>query len=172
MDWLAPFLFDAQRAYETVITTVILYVFVILVVRILGIRSVSHMNNFDWIVMVAIGAICGAAIISPDVTVTQSVIAISSLFAVQWSVTTVVARSERLQKLIKLQPKVLLHNGIMDEEALEHERITEDEIEAEIRGKGLKSWDEVEEVVLEPDATVSVVPKDRKEGNSALQDRQ
>lgn len=167
MDWAAPFRIDVQSIYGIVVSAVILYVFIVAAVRILGVRSVSHLNNFDWIVVVAIGAITGSAILPNGVGVLQGVTAIAALFAVQYTVTWIAARSSLFADIIQERERVLVENGKVDRDLLAHERVTEDEILAEVRGKGLESFDQVKELVLESDSSVSVVPKDDTRQNAS-----
>ena len=170
MDWSVPFRISWQDAYDMVVTTVLLYIFIIAAVRVLGVRSISHMNNFDWITIVAIGAISGASIVTPQVSAVHGMLAIGALFAMQWLVTWLAARSETCANLFKENPRILVADGRVDKELLKHERVTEEEVLAEVRGKGLESFEQVKAVVLESDSTVSVVPKDEEQHQGAMQD--
>ena len=171
MDWSVPFRINGQDAYDIVVTSVMLYIFIIAAVRVLGVRSISHMNNFDWITIVAIGAISGASIVTPQVSAVHGMLAIGALFAMQWLVTWLAARSEACANLFKENPRILVADGRVDKDLLKHERVTEEEVLAEVRGKGLESFEQVKAVVLESDSTVSVVPKDEaKDHQGALQD--
>lgn len=143
-----------------VATTVILYAFIILAVRVLGVRSISHLNNFDWITIVAIGAICGASIVTENVSAAHGLLAIATLFVAQYAVTWVAAHNRSAADILKEDAKILVADGRVNKDVMEHERVTEEEILAEVRGKGLESFEEVKAVVLESDSTVSVVPKD------------
>ena len=160
MDWSAPFRTSWGAAYDTVVGGILIYLFIIVAVRLLGVRSISHMNNFDWIVVVAIGAITGAAMVAPAVTAVDGITAIATLFALQWAVTWLASRSPLIENLLKESPRVLVRDGKVLEDVMELERITKDEVLAEVRGKGLDRLEDAKAVVLESDSTVSVVPKD------------
>ena len=169
LDWGLPFRAELGEAYDIVVTSVILYLFIIAAVRVLGVRSISHMNNFDWITIVAIGAISGASIVTPQVTAVHGMLAIGALFGMQWLVTWLASRSDTCANLFKENPRVLVQDGRVDKELLKHERVTEEEVMAEVRGKGLENLDQVKAVVLESDSTVSVVPKDAENHQVAMQ---
>ena len=170
LDWMAPFRIDLSYVYDMAVTTVLLYALIVATVRVLGIRAISHFNNFDWIVTVAIGAVCGAAIVSPEISAVQGAFGVLMLFAVQLAITLSASKSDRVANLVKEEPRVLVRNGVLDRELLRGERLREEEVLAEVRGKGLDRFEDAKLVVLETDATVSVVPKDDTKGEVALQD--
>lgn len=117
------------------------------------------MNNFDWIVTVAMGSLLASGIVLEKVGVIEIWVAISLLLVLQYMVTRLVLRSSAISKLVKAEPRILLHNGELLHEAMRVERVTETEIYAAIRSKGLGSIEQVEAVILETDATLSVLPK-------------
>ena len=171
LDWGAPFGLTVQDVYDMGVTTMLIYAFIILAVKLLGVRSISHLNNFDWITIVAIGAITGSAIVSDSVSALEGILAIAALFAAQYAVTFCAARWKGAADILKEDPKILVADGRVNKAMMEHERVSEEEILAEVRGKGLSSFDQVKAVVLESDSTVSVVPKDDAPGHKgSLQD--
>lgn len=137
----------------------ILYAAVIIFVRVSGKRSTSKMNNFDWVVTVAMGSLVGSGIVLKDVTVSEVLVAIASLIALQYCVTFVLIRNKTVTDIVKASPRLLLHRGVMLPDALREERISESELLATIRENGLRNVEDVEAIVLEADATLSVLPK-------------
>jgi uncharacterized membrane protein YcaP (DUF421 family) len=116
------------------------------------------MNNFDWIVTVAIGSLMASGIVVANVTVMESLLAIAMLLALQYLVTTFIPKSSMLKALVKAEPRVLIRDGVYLEDAMRDERVTKDEIEAALREEGLTSACQARWVILETDATFSVIP--------------
>jgi uncharacterized membrane protein YcaP (DUF421 family) len=141
------------------ITVPVAYAVIILFIRISGKRSTSQMNNFDWIVTVALGSILGSTVVLKDVTLAEGLLATGLLLALQFVLTTAVRRSDRVASAIKATPTLLLHNGSFIEEAMSRERISEREILAALREKGVTDTEAVAWVVLENDASFSVLLK-------------
>ena len=169
-DWMAPFRIDVSYLYDMALTTVLLYALIVATVRVLGIRAISHFNNFDWIVTVAIGAVCGSSIVSTEISAVQGALAVVMLFAVQFAITFSASHNDRVAKVVKEEPRVLVRDGKLDRELMERERLTEGEVLAEVRGKGLDNLTDAKLVVLETDATVSVVPEDDHPNDMPLQE--
>lgn len=136
----------------------LLYVVVIAFVRISGKRSASQMNNFDWIVTVAMGSLVGSGIILRDVGLIEAALAVGLLLACQFALTWSVIRSDRLSSLVKASPRLLVCHGKILHDALRDERVSEQELMASIRGEGLPNLEDVTAVILETDATMTVMP--------------
>ena len=106
---LSSAMFDGWEGIIKVLMAVpIMYIAVVGAIRITGKRSTSQMNNFDWIVTVAIGSLTASGIILDSVTVLEALTAIACLLAAQYILTKIVARSELVTKLVKASPALLV----------------------------------------------------------------
>jgi uncharacterized membrane protein YcaP (DUF421 family) len=153
--------FDSwQGILRIAITVPTIYAFIILSVRIVGKRSTSRMNNFDWIVTVAIGAISGTAILDKRTAILEAILATALLFGLQFLITRITLHNRGIRKLIKAKPTLLVYQGEYLDQALDHERISRDEVMAALRSKGLISVYMAEAVILEPDATFSIIERE------------
>ncbi|MEM7768968.1 MAG: YetF domain-containing protein [Cyanobacteria bacterium P01_A01_bin.37] len=161
-------LFDGwEGVIKIAIATPIMYVAVITAIRIVGKRSTSQMNNFDWVVTVAIGSITASGIILDSVTVIEALTAIALLLGAQYLLTKRIMSSKILAKLVKTSPALLVHNGQFLHDALRRERVTTSEVMAALRENGLIHLEEAQWVILETDATFSVIPKDDRDFSKA-----
>ncbi|HAQ36341.1 MAG: DUF421 domain-containing protein [Maricaulis sp.] len=140
------------------ISAPLLYLGVIVFIRLSGKRSTSQMNNFDWIVTVAMGSLVGSAVVLEDVTLFEAFCAIGLLMLLQFLFTLGAARFQWIEDLIKSSPSILYDNGYC-RSAMRAERITEGEIRAAVRENGIADLSQVRWVILENDASFSVVAK-------------
>lgn len=144
-------------------TSIIIYILVIFYVRILGKRSTSELNNFDWIVTVSIGSIFASTVILEDISVYEGAFSMLFLFLLQFLVTKGMYKFVQFRKVVKSTPQLLFFEGDFIEENMKRERITDSEIYAAIRQKGLKSIKQIYAVVLETNSKLSVIPNDDNE---------
>jgi uncharacterized membrane protein YcaP (DUF421 family) len=152
--------FDSwQDLLQIAVTAPIIYAFVVLAIRVSGKRATSQMNNFDWIVTVAIGSIAGSGIMLKDLAIAETVLAIALLLALQWLLTKTVLHNKFLQRVVKAPPTLLVHDGQFLEDAMRRERITRGEIRSALRDNGLTDVRMAQWVILEPDASFSVITK-------------
>lgn len=171
IEWLSPFTGSWDSVYSTVVTAVLLYPFLILAIRVAGKRSVAQMNNFDWIVTVAIGSIIASAIGFEDVTIVDAVVSMTVLLCLQWMITRLVARHERMEHWVKARPALLLHEGRMLRDVMLQERISEGEIYSALRDNGISDPADCYAVILESNAVMTVLrSSDVPVGRGALSD--
>lgn len=132
------------------------YLAVIAFIRLSGKRSTSQMNNFDWIVTVAMGSLVASNLVLEDVTLVEALVAIGALMGLQYLFTLGAARYDWVERLIKSKPAVLYDRGYC-RDAMSRERVTENEIGAAIRENGLHDLSDIRWVILESDASFSVI---------------
>lgn len=141
-------------------TAPIMYGSIIVSVRISGKRSTSQMNSFDWIVTVALGSIAGSGILLSTVSITGALWAIALLLGMQWILTRSIVQYPLVAAFVKAEPTLLINNGEICGEALVRERISKQELFSALRQKGLADPSQARWVILETDATLSVIPTD------------
>ena len=138
-------------------TTAMTYITIIAVIRMSGKRSTSQMNNFDWVVTVTLGSISASMILLEDVTWAEGTIAMATLLLLQFGLTKAVRRFPKIARLVKPRPATLYETGEWNDEKMRRERVTRSEVIAAVRHKGYESLDRVQKVILETDATLSVI---------------
>lgn len=154
-----PIFFDGWDSVLSVVISVpFVYAFVIVAVRVAGKRSLSQMNNFDWVVTVAMGAIVASSVILPVVTVLDAVTALAALLALQWVTTFATSRSRRIEQAIKARPALLVSDGQFLVDTMRAHRLSEADIRSVLREGGFASLSQVRWVILEADARISIVP--------------
>ena len=143
---------------SVVVFSVVVYAFVIASHRLVGKRAASQMNNFDWIVTVAMGAVMGSTILAKSVSLVEGLVAVATLLALQYAVTRATVQWPRFKRAVQAGPRLLYYEGIALEDVLKSERVTESEVLHAARDAGHRSLSEVAAVVLEADGTLSVLP--------------
>lgn len=139
-------------------------VWVVLLVRIVGLRSFSKMTSFDFVMTIAMGSLVGSAARSTTWTdYLQAVAAMASLFLVQWVTAKLRNSSRWASRVIQNQPVLLMRDGKVLEEALRATRVSRDSLFEKLRGANVLDMAKVRAVVLETTGDVSVLHGDRLE---------
>lgn len=154
---------SSEDVWRLLASAVIIYILNILYIRLLGKRSTSELNNFDWIVTVSIGSITASAIILEDVSILEGGIGVLALMILQFVITKIMYHSTMFGEMVKSTPQLLLFEGKFMEANMKKERIMKSEVYAAIRQKGLKSIEEIYAVVLETNSLISVIPNENSE---------
>jgi uncharacterized membrane protein YcaP (DUF421 family) len=166
-----PLFFESWYSIgRTVTLSIIGFAALIVLLRVSGKRTLSKLNVFDFVFVVAVGSVFAATIISKDVTLTEGLSALITLVGFQVILAKIAARSVRAERIINGDPALLLSKGEFIQRALRKERITEEEVRAAIRAKGINRVEDVDAVILENDGTLSVAWEGKGAGYSSLVD--
>lgn len=152
--------FDSiDKLGRIVLTTVMVYVLVVLTTKISGKRSTSQLNNFDWIVTVMIGSLGASTILLKDIPFIEGVASILVLYLLQFLVTKYASISPQFSNFILSEPRIVFYQGQFLPDAMRDERLTRQEIECAMRSEGMNSFDDIEAIVFESDAKLTIIPK-------------
>lgn len=144
--------------FGLIATTAMTYITIIALIRMSGKRSTSQMNNFDWVVTVTLGSISASMILLEDVTWAEGTLAMATLLFLQFILTKAVRRFPKVARLVKPHPATLYEKGAWSEESMRRERVTRSEVLAAARTNGHDSLDRIQKIILETDASLSVIP--------------
>jgi uncharacterized membrane protein YcaP (DUF421 family) len=164
-------IFDSwQGVGRVILVGTLAYLALLVILRMSGKRTLTKMNAFDLVVTVALGSTLATIVLSKDVALVEGVVAFALLIALQFVVTWLSVRSQRVRQLVKSEPTLLFYRGQMLEETLYEQRVTEEEVRAAIRAEGKGQLAEVEAVILETDGSFSVLGNEGQAATSARKD--
>lgn len=146
------------------------YVWLILVLRVSGKRTLAKLNAFDLVVTVALGSTLATILLSSDVAWAEGATAFALLAGLQFAVASVTSRWPAARAVTTASPTVLLRDGSPLPDALRDQRVTEAELRQACRSSGAGDLDLVAWVVLETDGSLSVITREQAGDGSALQD--
>ena len=150
--------FDSiDKLGRIVLTTVMVYVLVVLTTKISGKRSTSQLNNFDWIVTVMIGSLGASTILLKDIPFIEGVASILVLYLLQFLVTKYASISPQFSNFILSEPRIVFYQGQFLPDAMRDERLTR---------QGMNSFDDIEAIVFESDAKLTIIPKPSNNADS------
>jgi uncharacterized membrane protein YcaP (DUF421 family) len=145
---------------ETVVRASAIYLFLLLLMRLTGKRTLSQLSTFDFLVLLIIGDATQQALLGQDYSITNSVIAISTLIAWEIGLSLLKERSLRIEKWLDGVPVVIVEAGKPIQAFLKKTRIDEYDILAAAReSHGLERMDQIKFAVLERDGKISIIPR-------------
>ena len=166
-----PFFFESwYNVVRTVTLSIIGFAALMVLLRGSGKRTLSKLNAFDFVFVVAVGSVFASTIISKDITLVEGVAAMTTLIVIQVTLAELAMRFPMVERIINGKPTLLLSHGKLIPRALKKERITEEEVRGAIRAKGVTRVEDVDAVILENDGTLSVAWEAKGPGRSSLVD--
>jgi len=145
-----------------VIRSVIIYLFIIFAIRLFGKKELSQLSIIDLVFILLISNSVQNAMVGQNVSLISGLTAATSLFIVNWILKNLVYRSKSLSRIIQGSPTMLVYKGRVIKKHLNTSKITRDELEASIRGHGVKNISDVDLAVLEVDGNISILSQNFK----------
>nr|WP_136250487.1 YetF domain-containing protein [Ningiella ruwaisensis] len=131
---------------------------VVILVRVNGLRSFSKMTSFDFVMTVAIGSMLAGASQSTQWSgFLQTMLAMAMLFVVQYLSARIRKSSDTFKSLMQNKPILLMQNGQILHDALQKTRVAESDLIAKLREANVLDLSEVRAVILETTGDISVL---------------
>lgn len=146
---------------ETILRILVLYFFILIGLRIMGKREFSELSPLELVTLLLIPEIGSQAILREDFSLTNAIIAISTLFTMVFIMAVIRFLYNPINEIIEGKPVVLAVDGKFVPENLNQERITPDEVYAQMHHSGLQSLDQVAWAILGTDGKIAIVPTAR-----------
>jgi uncharacterized membrane protein YcaP (DUF421 family) len=145
---------------ESVVRGLITYLFLLVVFRVAGKRTLSETTNFDLVLLLIISETTQQAMVNDDHSMTNGAILILTLVAVDIGLSLLKQSSPAAEKWLDGTPLVIVKDGRPLKDRMDQERVDEEDVlEAAREQEGLESLDQIKFAVLERSGRISVVPK-------------
>ncbi len=154
--WLST---DWHQVWLVAVSAVALFGTVILIARIVGLRSFSKMSSFDFVVTLATGSVL-ASVAASSTSLANGALALAVLYTAQWIVAQLRRRTSWAVHVVDNKPIALMLEGEFVHENLTAARVTEDDVRAKLRQNNVHALRDVRAVVLETTGDVSVLHGD------------
>ncbi len=135
---------------EKIVRPIIVYVFLVFLLRVFGKRELAQLNPFDLVVLLSLSNTVQNAIIGNDNSVTGGLIGAFSLLATNYLVVRFLFKHRRFDQIFEGTPTVLVEEGKLRHDGLAKELLTVPELLAVCHRQGFDDLDDVERCVLEP----------------------
>ncbi|MEL4025679.1 DUF421 domain-containing protein [Lysinibacillus endophyticus] len=139
--------------------TIFLYIFILIVFRLMGKREVGELSIMDLVVFVLIAECVAFAIDEVEKPVLQNVFPIVILFAVQYLNSLITLKSKKVRDLIDGDPSIIVHNGVINQEEMRKQRYNLDDLFQQMREERIPSVQQIAYAFLEPSGKLSIFLK-------------
>ena len=153
MDWI----YDIKDPlWETLAGSFLIFIVIVLVTRIIGLRSFAKFTAYDFAFTVAIGSIISSTLTS-STSIVHGAVAIASLLLLTFLFSFLQRRLPKLSSLISNKPLLLMEGSEILYENLKYARIEKTQLIAKLREANVLDYNQVQAVVLESTGDISVL---------------
>lgn len=143
-----------------VVRSCAIYVFLIVIFRIAGKRSLAHVTTFDFVLLLIIGEATQQALLGEDFSLSNAFLVIITLVGLDVGLSLWKQRSPKMDRLLDDRPLVVVENGQPLKDRMEKARIDQDDVLAAARERqGLERMEQIKYAVLERGGGISIIPR-------------
>jgi uncharacterized membrane protein YcaP (DUF421 family) len=145
---------------ESILRGAATYLFVWLIFRVTGKRTLAQITTFDAVLLLIISETTQAALVDDDNSFTNSVLLILSMLGLDVLFSCIKQKFPAVEKVMDGAPVLIMNRGELVRLAMEKERVDErDILHAARELQGIGSLDEVEYAILEQTGEITIIPK-------------
>ena len=144
---------------EKIIRPILIYGFLVILLRVFGKRELAQLNPFDLVVLLSLSNTVQNAIIGEDNSVAGGMIGAVTLLVTNYLVVRFLFRHRRLDQLMEGKPAILIKEGHVRKDEMARELLTTAELQSVIRRQGFDGIHDIETCILEPGGAFSIKAK-------------
>lgn len=138
---------------------VIIYLFLLLIFRFMGKRSINETTTFDFVLLLIIGEVTENALMGDDYSITSSAILICTIMGSDLFFSLTSTKWKLFGVFTEGAPLIIVDNGKPLRKRMDKAKVDEEDILHAARfNHGLEKMDEIKYAVLEKDGQSSIIP--------------
>lgn len=141
------------------IRTLILYLLVVIIMRIMNKPQIGELQPFELVVAIILSELAAVAMSDTEVPLLNSIIPILTLLLAQVTLAYLTLKSGRARAIICGTPSLLIEKGRINEEELRHLRMNINDLLEQLRVKNFPNIADVDYAIMETNGELSVIPK-------------
>jgi len=142
--------------WQVALRGMLVYAALIVILRFAKKRSLGRATAVDVVIVITVGSLASRGI-TGNAPLGNSLIAVVTLMAMHWLVSLVTRDHSTISDWIKGSPRRIIANGEIDEEALIAAHMSDDDLEEDLRQRGVADPKEVRLAMLERSGQLSVI---------------
>ena len=150
------------------IRTIVLYLLVLLVMRLMGKREIGQLQPFELVISIMIADLASIPMSDVGVPIFNGIIPILGLLVMHLLISFCNLKSIKFRGVICGKPSILIYRGKIDEKVMKKERYTINELQERLRGKDVFNIGDVEYAILETSGEINVIKPEKR--NPTLSD--
>ncbi len=148
--------------WELIIRGLVVYVFLIALLRLTGKRQIGQLSPFDLVLLLILSEAVQSSMVAGDESLIGGLIVATTLIVVNYTVGLIAFKSKKLEAIIEGRPQVIIHQGKLFEDVMNEAKLTRHELDSTLRQSGYFEIKDVKLAILENNGTVTVQGYDKK----------
>lgn len=150
---------NVEIYWEILFRTIFLYIFVLIVFRLMGKREVGELSIMDLVVFVLIAECVAFALEDLKKPIFQHIFPIIILLAIQYLNSLLTLKNKKVRDLIDGDPSLIVRDGVINQEEMRKQRYNLDDLFQQMREERIPSVQQIDYAFLEPSGKLSIFLK-------------
>lgn len=146
---------------DIVLRTTAVYLFLLIGLRLAGKREIGQMTLFDLVVILVIANAVQNAMVGSNTSLWGGLLAAGTLLVLNYAVSAMRFRFRWVARWLGERPTLIIEDGKFLDAPMRREHLEEEEVLMAMREHGVERLEQVERAFLEPDGSISVIPKEQ-----------
>jgi len=142
--------------------SIILYIIVLIVMRMMGKREIGQLQPFELAISIMIADLATIPMADTGIPIGNGIVPIFGLLLMHLLISLINIKSTKLREIICGKPRILIYRGKIQEKAMIKERFTINELQERIRSQNIVNLGDVEYAILETSGQITVIEKPNK----------
>lgn len=151
---------DIMEIIKVGIYTILMFFYLIFIIRIMGKREVGSLSVFDLAVYFTISDLITVSIVDHDIPIILPVVSAGILCVLQLLLAKITLKSKKIRDIIDGKKSIIINNGKIDFKEMKKQKYTIDDLYTQIREKGIDSITLIKWAILENNGNLSVITYD------------
>ncbi len=153
----------------SVIRTLILYLIVLVMIRVMGKRQISELQTSELVVTLLISNIAVIPMQDTSLPLLSGVVPILLLVGCEIILSWLMLKNSNFRALVCGKPQIIISNGNLNQKKMKLLRISTEDLMEQLRQAGVFAISDVKYAILETNGKLSVLKKPEKETVTAQQ---
>ena len=146
----------------TFFRSIVLYVLVLIVMRLMGKREIGQLQPFELAIAIMIADLASIPMTEIGIPIYYGIVPILGLLMMHMFISFLNMKSIKAREILCGRPSILIYRGKIIEQELKKQRFTINELEERLRGNNVFNIGDVEYAILETSGQVTVIQKPGK----------
>ena len=151
------------------IRTLFVYLFILLLFRLMGKREVGELSILDLVVSIMIGDLAVLVSEGNDKPFLKTIFPMFVLAFVQIALAFFSLKSVRFRFIMDGQPQIIVNQGKIDEKVMRRQRYNFNDLLTQLREQGISDLNEVQFAILESSGKLSVIKNSQGKKSKSIE---
>ncbi len=145
--------------YGFIIRAIIVYIYIFLIIKILGQRSIVAINPLDFLFAVIIGDVLGEPLSTGNAPLGGPLVAAAVISGLHLFLSYIALKTPRFRRVIEDEPIIIIEKGKILHKELTKAKITVESLMMDLRLQDAVDLTEIDYAILEANGQISVIKK-------------